>query len=76
MNILKINDDDDDDDDDEDSSSIVKNACTCFRAQKTPYKLIILKWMKQKANPCSLSLRLLGSLRGSLGTYGLTQKLC
>ena len=25
--------------------------------------------------PCSLSLRLLGSLRGSLGTYGLTQKL-
>ena len=26
--------------------------------------------------PCSLSLRLLGSLRGSLGTYGLTQKLC
>ena len=25
---------------------------------------------------CSLSLRLLGSLRGSLGTYGLTQKLC
>ena len=26
--------------------------------------------------PRSLSLRLLGSLRGSLGTYGLTQKLC
>ena len=26
--------------------------------------------------PCSLSLRLLGSLRGSLSTYGLTQKLC
>ena len=26
--------------------------------------------------PCSLSLRLLGSLRGSLGTYGLPQKLC
>ena len=26
--------------------------------------------------PCSLSLRLLGFLRGSLGTYGLTQKLC
>ena len=25
---------------------------------------------------CSLSLRLLGSLRGSLGTYGLTHKLC
>ena len=25
---------------------------------------------------CSLSLRLLGSLRGSLGTNGLTQKLC
>ena len=25
---------------------------------------------------CSLSLRLLGSLRGSPGTYGLTQKLC
>ena len=24
----------------------------------------------------SLSLRSLGSLRGSLGTYGLTQKLC
>ena len=27
--------------------------------------------------PCSLSLRLLGSLRGfCMGTYGLTQKLC
>ena len=26
--------------------------------------------------PCSLNLRLLGSLRGSLDTYGLTQKLC
>ena len=26
--------------------------------------------------PCSLSLRLLELLRGSLGTYGLTQKLC
>ena len=25
--------------------------------------------------PCSMSLRLLGSLRGSLGIYGLTQKL-
>ena len=25
---------------------------------------------------CSLSLRVFGSLRGSLGTYGLTQKLC
>ena len=26
--------------------------------------------------PCSMSLRLLGSFRGSLGTYDLTQKLC
>ena len=26
--------------------------------------------------PCSLNLRLLGSPRGSLGTDGLTQKLC
>ena len=26
--------------------------------------------------PCSLSLRLLGFLRGSLGTYGLSHKLC
>ena len=26
--------------------------------------------------PCLLSLQLFGSLRGSLGTYGLTQKLC
>ena len=33
-------------------------------------------WQCQIYIPCSLSLRLLGSLRGSLGTYGLTQKLC
>ena len=33
-------------------------------------------WQCRIYIPCSLSLRLLGSLRGSLGTYGLTQKLC
>ena len=33
-------------------------------------------WQGRIYIPCSLSLRLLGSLRGSLGTYGLTQKLC
>ena len=33
-------------------------------------------WQCRINIPCSLSLRLLGSLRGSLGTYGLTQKLC
>ena len=32
-------------------------------------------WQCRIYIPCSLSLRLLGSLRGSLGTYGLTQKL-
>ena len=31
-------------------------------------------WQCRIYIPCSLSLRLLGSLRGSLGTYGLTQK--
>ena len=33
-------------------------------------------WQCRIYIPCSLSLRLLGSLRGSLDTYGLTQKLC
>ena len=33
-------------------------------------------WQCRTYIPCSLSLGLLGSLRGSLGTYGLTQKLC
>ena len=33
-------------------------------------------WQCRIYIPCSLSSRLLGSLRGSLGTYGLTQKLC
>ena len=33
-------------------------------------------WQCRIYIPCSLSLRLLGSLWGSLGTYGLTQKLC
>ena len=33
-------------------------------------------WQCRIYIPCSLSLRLLGSLRGSLGTNGLTQKLC
>ena len=33
-------------------------------------------WQCRINIPCSLSLRLLGSLWGSLGTYGLTQKLC
>ena len=33
-------------------------------------------WQCRIYIPCSLSLRLLGSLQGSLGTYGLTQKLC
>ena len=33
-------------------------------------------WQCRIYIPCSWSLRLLGSLRGSLGTYGLTQKLC
>ena len=33
-------------------------------------------WQCQIYIPCSLSLRLLGSLRSSLGTYCLTQKLC
>ena len=33
-------------------------------------------WQCRIYVPCSLTLRLLGSLRGSLGTYGLTQKLC
>ena len=33
-------------------------------------------WQCRIYIPCSLSLRLFGSLRGSLGTYGLTQKLC
>ena len=33
-------------------------------------------WQCRIYIPCSLSLRLLGSLRGSLGTYGLTQKWC
>ena len=33
-------------------------------------------WQCRIYIPCSLSLRLLGSLRGSLGTYSLTQKLC
>ena len=33
-------------------------------------------WQCRIYIPCSLSLRLLGTLRGSLGTYGLTQKLC
>ena len=33
-------------------------------------------WQCRIYIPCSLSLRLLGSLRGSLGTYGSTQKLC
>ena len=33
-------------------------------------------WQCRIYFPCSLSLRLLGFLRGSLGTYGLTQKLC
>ena len=34
-------------------------------------------WQCRIYIPCSLSLRLLGSLRRSLGTYGLlTQKLC
>ena len=33
-------------------------------------------WQCRIYIPCSLNLRLLGSLRGSLGTYGLTQKLC
>ena len=31
-------------------------------------------WQCRIYIPCSLTLRLLGSLRGSLGTYGLTQK--
>ena len=33
-------------------------------------------WQCRIYIPCSLSLRLLGFLRDSLGTYGLTQKLC
>ena len=33
-------------------------------------------WQCRIYIPCSLSLQLLGSLRGSLGTNGLTQKLC
>ena len=33
-------------------------------------------WQCRIYIPCLLSLRLLGSLRGSLGTYGLAQKLC
>ena len=33
-------------------------------------------WQCRINIPCSLSLRLLGSFRGSLGTYRLTQKLC
>ena len=33
-------------------------------------------WQCRIYIPCSLNLRLLGSLRGSLGTCGLTQKLC
>ena len=33
-------------------------------------------WQCRIYIPCSLSLRLLGSLLGSLSTYGLTQKLC
>ena len=33
-------------------------------------------WQCRIYIPCSLSLRLLGFLRGSLGTCGLTQKLC
>ena len=33
-------------------------------------------WQCRIYIPCSLSLRLLGSLRGALGTNGLTQKLC
>ena len=33
-------------------------------------------WQCRIYIPCSLSLRLLGSLQGSLGTYGFTQKLC
>ena len=33
-------------------------------------------WQFRIYIPCSLSLRLLGSLQGSLDTYGLTQKLC
>ena len=32
-------------------------------------------WQCRIYIPCSLSLRLLGSLRGSLGTYDLTQKI-
>ena len=33
-------------------------------------------WQCQIYIPCSLSLRLVRSLRGSLGTYSLTQKVC
>ena len=33
-------------------------------------------WQCRIYIPCSLSLRLFGSLGGSLGTYGLTQNLC
>ena len=33
-------------------------------------------WQCRIYIPCSLSLRLLGFLRGSLGTYDLTQKFC
>ena len=33
-------------------------------------------WQCRIYIPCSLSLRLLGSHGGSLGTFGLTQKLC
>ena len=33
-------------------------------------------WQCRIYIPCSLSLRLLGFLQGSLGTYGSTQKLC
>ena len=33
-------------------------------------------WQCRIYTPCSWSLRLLEFLRGSLGTYGLTQKLC
>ena len=33
-------------------------------------------WQCRIYIPCSLSQRLLGFLRGSLGTYGLTQKMC
>ena len=33
-------------------------------------------WQCRIYIPCSLSLQLLGSFRGSLSTFGLTQKLC